>query len=324
MKTKIVYVLVSTDSDIYLEQLWVSMFSLKSYNPDSHIVLVTDMETSARLKYDSCKELIKFIDEIVEQGFDPKVSGKERSRYLKTNLRCLISGDFLFIDTDTIITGDLSKIDTVKSDVSIVLDLHCQLNNHPYEKTIRKLIRTLYGGDLKEGTNYFNSGVMLVRDTPKAHTFFAKWHNNWLEAKGKKHGIQDQQSLAFTINDTDVVEPLDGIYNCQILGSIEYLAKAKIVHFFNNQWFGEALSPFFDKNFYLEIKGKGCLTDEIQRLILNCKSSFVSPSMPIGREDMKLCVSPSFKMLRVISRHQGILKVMNKFSSLLLKLTGNI
>lgn len=45
MKTSIVYVLVSSSKDIYLEQAYVSMYSAKYYMPDSHIILLTDKIT---------------------------------------------------------------------------------------------------------------------------------------------------------------------------------------------------------------------------------------------------------------------------------------
>ena len=42
MRTKLLYVLVSSKDDIYLEQAYVSMYSAKFYMPDCHIVLLTD------------------------------------------------------------------------------------------------------------------------------------------------------------------------------------------------------------------------------------------------------------------------------------------
>ena len=245
-----------------------------------------------------------------------------KSRFLKTNLRNLIKGDFLFVDTDTVITANLEEIDDLKANLGIVLDLHCHFSEHPMEVSIRKWIKRLYGIDLKPDSDYYNSGVMLVRDTPSTYVFFNEWHRNWQSTKNKKSGIQDQQSLAFTIDKLGGVKPLEGIYNCQVLGSIEYLMNAKIIHFFNNQWSGLPLSPFFERNFYLKIRETG-ITAEIRDLILHCKSSFISPSMPVGKDDMILCVSPSFKLLRLISHHQSIFTFINKVCSRLLNLTKN-
>lgn len=50
MKTKVAYVVVSSPNDIYLEQAYVSMFSLKHHMPDAYIVLLTDRLTSESLK----------------------------------------------------------------------------------------------------------------------------------------------------------------------------------------------------------------------------------------------------------------------------------
>ena len=49
MKTKIVYVVVSDEHDIYLEQACLSMHSLRLYNPDAMITVVLDKHTNIRL-----------------------------------------------------------------------------------------------------------------------------------------------------------------------------------------------------------------------------------------------------------------------------------
>ena len=42
MKTKAVYVVVSKESDIYLEQAWVSAYSLKCYKTDNEFIFITE------------------------------------------------------------------------------------------------------------------------------------------------------------------------------------------------------------------------------------------------------------------------------------------
>lgn len=320
MKTIIVYVLVSSDKDFYLEQLWASVYSLKHFTPSARIKVLTDEETNRRFLDDKYEELGGYIDEVVPVPFDSSISGKERSRWIKTNMRSLITGDFLFLDTDTIVTSDLSEVDYLKMNVGIVLDLHCQFISHPFESSIRKKIQRLFGGELKPSTNYYNSGVIFAKDSQESHQFFEKWHENWQKAKDKVGGVQDQQSLVVTINELGVVEDLDGVYNCQILGSIEYLVNAKIVHFFNTQWADNTLSDFFGDEIYKQIRKDGGVSEDTERLILNCKSSFVSPSMPIGLEDMKLWLTPSFKLLRLAKKRNTLyFKVHNRISRYILK-----
>ena len=51
----------------------------------------------------------------------------QTSRYLKTSLRQTVEGDFLFIDSDTIITDSLADADSLTGNVMMVLDYHVSL-----------------------------------------------------------------------------------------------------------------------------------------------------------------------------------------------------
>ena len=46
MKTKIVYVVVSDETDIFLEQALLSIFSLRKHNPEAFVELVVDQITN--------------------------------------------------------------------------------------------------------------------------------------------------------------------------------------------------------------------------------------------------------------------------------------
>lgn len=97
MKTKIVYVLVSNDTDYYLEQAYVSMFSLKKYNPKAQIYVVADKDTVDGINANSIRQkLSAYVDSFIPINFDKNVGLKERSRFLKTTLRKHIDGDFCF------------------------------------------------------------------------------------------------------------------------------------------------------------------------------------------------------------------------------------
>lgn len=320
MRTKIVYVLVSSEKDIYLEQAWVSIYSLKHFNNDAHVVIVCDNNTHVRILSYPHENFKRLVDETIQMDFDKSVANKERSRWLKTNLRNLVSGDFLFVDTDTVITDDLSAIDECQDDVGIVLDLHCHFNVHPFNASVTNRIKQLFGVRLKATTDYYNSGVIFSKDTERARRFFNRWHQLWTSAKDKKGGVRDQQSLAVTIDEMGIVKPLPGEYNCQVLGSIEYLHTAKIVHFFNTQWTGGIMSPFFDKKFYERLRTEGSISSGMSASILNCRSSFVSPSMIVGLEDMRLWLTPAFRLLRAFYQNwPRSFVVLNKVSRRILK-----
>ncbi len=313
MKTKIVYVLVSSEKDYYLEQAYVSMYSLRQHNPKAQICLVADTDTVEGIRNNEVRgRLATYVDEFVSVDFPEHVSMKERSRALKTSLRKHVSGTFLFVDTDTVICGDLSEIDGWQFDLGIVLDLHSHLNRHPYGKGIKATIKKMYNVEVPDGIDYYNSGVMFVKDNEKTHDFFQRWHENWQKTKDLPGGFRDQQSLIKTEIDLNgFIYPMSGDYNCQILGSIQYLHTGKILHFFNTQWNGEKLSPLFEPSFYYRFKDTGMMDDESAAIIDNCKSSFVSPSMPIGIKDMEMWSSLEFNLLRKINERPMLESILN-------------
>lgn len=298
MKTKIVYVVVSNDKDIYLEQAWASAYSVKYYNPTAFITLVTDENTYNGIYSSTRKNVLQVVDEIFPVSLDDSLSNMERSRWIKTNLRNLIQGDFLFIDTDTLITGCLSEIDSWSFNIGAVLDYHCSSKNLPIIRNVQKCIKKIYGTALNNDTPYFNSGVLYVKDNESTRQFYKIWHGNWLKSRSCKI-LTDQQSLARTCDEyREYITPLDGIYNSQILLSVQYLYKAKIVHFFNPKEVDQILNPFCGKDVYNQIKKEGNLSSNLKQMILHCKEYFFSPSILIGNNNALIWLSPSCDFLK--------------------------
>lgn len=299
MKTKIVYVIVSNEQDIYLEQAWVSAYSLRQHTPDAHIVFVADEATHENITRSGRNAVCAVVDELLPVAVDKRLGNLEKSRWLKTNLRDIIKGDFLFVDTDTVVTGDLSEIDGWKMDVGIVIDLHAPLSTFSRADEVKKTMGRIFGCDkLHPKTEYYNSGVIYCKDTKEAHRFFKAWHDNW--ERGVAKGVAtDQQSLVYTVNGMpNAVTPMSGDYNCQVLGSIQYLHTAKIMHFFNAKWNENTLCPFFGKEIYRQVKQANGITKEIDWQIRHCKELFPSPTPPIMGADVHIWRGPIFQVLR--------------------------
>lgn len=279
MQTTIVYTLISSESDTYLEQLWYSLYSLRLHNPDARVVLLTDNSTEKTLVGRRAK-VREYLTEIIVVDIPNQYSPKERSRYIKTTFRRYLKGNLLFLDTDTIIADDLSAIDLIEDDVACVLDYHAQLDLLIDGKDIRQRMMDIFGVDVSDEKKYFNSGVMFVKDSPKAHLLFEHWYKNWLIAAFEKKQCFDQPALMVSDKACGhVINELPGIWNCQVLTSIQYLHHAKIIHFFNNTWEGKAeWSPFFDDNIYLNLKKYGEISDDMKKYITDPKSAFFSPT----------------------------------------------
>ena len=159
MKTKIAYALVIFQKDLFWEQCLISVMSVRHHMPDAHTVLVCDTETKESLNDGIRNDISKYFSEIISISFDEKVGNTMRSRILKVTLREIITGDFLYIDCDTLITQQLSDIDNLTYPIAAVLDGHCLFKSHPMREFFLKQNKHLdYAHD--RIVKYFNAGVM--------------------------------------------------------------------------------------------------------------------------------------------------------------------
>lgn len=286
---KIVYVVVSEDEDIYLEQAWVSAYSLKLYNPEAYICFMVDEKTKKRIE-DSCSNVLDIINELIFVETPVHMSQTAKSRYIKTSIRQNIKGDFLFIDTDTIITDSISEIDTFEPDIACVLDLNIPFEKHLSRNKLVSDIKENYNIDVTAEKVYFNTGVIYAKDTEKVHKFFETWHKQWKQSYEEKKIIFDQPVFLITdIAHGHIVEEMPNEFNYQILAGIRDFNSSKIIHFFNVPWHSgkSEIHPFFREETYMQVKEKGYMDQEIIDKIVHCKSVFDAPLFVIDSEQFK-------------------------------------
>ena len=252
MKTKILYVLISSEEDYYFEQVQISVDSLKYHTPNAYTILLVDDTTKNRL-YNLYNDRLALFDEIKSVNIDSRMSQMEKSRILKTSARKYIDGDFLFIDTDTVIMDDISSIDSVNYDMAAVLDAHTLINENPYKELIMRHAKKMYNKIYEKG-KYYNSGVVYVKDNERTRKFYEIWSNNWLNGRFK--GVyMDQPSFAKAQNVLSIVKELDGIWNCQLRHGLLYFNTCKILHYLcTNKSGNRSLCYFQDIEVYKAIR----------------------------------------------------------------------
>jgi hypothetical protein len=186
VKPKIVYVLVSDSTDHYTEMAILSVYCARKYSPSCSIELVVDIKTKSGLKGHRAK-LLDLVDIVTEVD----VAGENNaftSRLIKTQLRKFVNGDYLYVDIDAVPVADLSSVFMLDTDLAMAHD-----HNVPPEKFFfydyERDIFDKTGWPLPE--RYFNSGVMLVKDTPKVREFFDCWQGLWQE--NRKLGLHKDQ-----------------------------------------------------------------------------------------------------------------------------------
>ena len=231
MKTKLVYVLTCAPEGNYIEQALMSIWSARYHNPDAHIVLLTDDKTDLLLT-SKRGELMNYVtDKIVVPFENECLSMMYRSRWIKTSVRELVAGDFLFIDCDTIVCRSLSDVDSFECEVGAVLESHLLVED--FGDGLRKAATDAnrrIGVDLDAEKEYFSSGVLYVKDTPQTHSLYHHWHECWLESIQLGLPI-DQPSLAKSNREAGhIIRKIPDTYNCILFTQNTFTDNAQILH----------------------------------------------------------------------------------------------
>lgn len=295
MKTKIVYCLVSDSKDYYYEQLLISLCSLRKHNPLAYVEVVCDYLTYATLR-DNRSTIYDYNVHVIPVESPKDWGKKERSRYLKTNLRNLTQGNYLYIDTDTVICSSLDFVDEYDFEIAAVEDGHV-------DRIIPKRVECRYPSEYwiwenaaKANINIaglwqFNSGIMYVKDTDNTHLFYDKWFE--LYTSLLVYGVNiDQLSLMLANKELgDVIVHLAPIMNCQIITDegIRLLQGACIVHWFSNKDAYLLNSPWIMD----PIKCTGMISIPISYIIDDPYSFFQKKSKVVIGDSASLLDTPS-------------------------------
>ena len=156
---------------------------------------------------------------------------KYRSRWIKTTVRSLVQGRYLFIDCDTIVTGSLEAVDDWKEMVSAVPDALLPVEEYSSEMfdPINDRAKVV-GYDLSKEKYHFNSGVMLVDESQSCYQLYELWHRYW-EICTHKNLMADQPALArANIEMNHLIQPMDVMYNCIVYTQNTFTRQAKILH----------------------------------------------------------------------------------------------
>ncbi len=304
MKTKIVYALIASEKDLFLEECWVSLYSLRCYHSDANVTLLVDEAT--KIYVEQFADFCRMITEIKVVPMPKQYTAKQKSRELKTNTRIYVDGPMLFLDNDTVICKHLDEIDSLSCDMAAVPETHLPLADMPFSPM--EAVKSVFDIDASDSKFYFNSGVIYAADNERTHSFFKKWNENWKFSCFEKGNSQDEPSFLMANREFgNIIEELPGIYNAQVQMSLKYFADAAIVHWWHMNFIeNQDYSPYFSQSIYKTIKRERRISKETDWLIRNCKQSFVSPSMPVGIDQMFFLFSSAGKIFNKIYKEGGI------------------
>lgn len=226
---KIVYVITSAGRDAYTAMTRVSAASLRMTNPGAKIVVACDAETDRAVRA-SNDPLLGEVDEWL--AFEtPPGEAAFRNRFLKTSLRQRVSGEYLFLDSDTIVRDDLAPVFRMGGDIAGA-PAHAR-EEHPCciwsgdQKTLDEM-QWAIGREL-----YVCGGVLWVSESDGAHRFYRLWHEKWQAAHRQLGEFRDQPALNSAIHDSHVAcARLPVRYNAQICANPLCMPDAAVWHYF--------------------------------------------------------------------------------------------
>lgn len=300
MKTKLVYVFTCSEEGSYIEQALMSVWSARHHNPDAHIVLLTDDKTNLLLTGTRGEMLDYVTEKIVVPFEDAEASMMYRSRWIKTSVRELIAGGFLFIDCDTLICRSLGEVDSFDCEIGAVLESHLPVEEFCDDlKESAASSNRIIGVDLDEEKEYYSSGVLFVKDTPYTHRLYSLWHEFWLESFASGLPI-DQPSLAKSNRESGhLIKRIPDTYNCILFTQNSFTDKAHILHIasFRNPSF------LFTERVFDSLRENG-LAGWIKESILRAGDSFLPFDFVVRHSTLK----DRLKWIRAISNNSRTIR----------------
>lgn len=300
---KFVYILINNKKDFTIQQSLLSIYSLKKNNKDARIALLMDDNTYN----DSLLIFKEFVDEIKIIDVPKTLSSTQKSRFIKTSIPQYIEDDFIYIDNDTIITGDLDDLNNLKFDIGAIWNQH---RNDWNRKNIHHMLMEYYTitglkvyKDFDVSKSLYNGGVLVCKQTEKTRKFFLKWHNLWLDDSLNLNFDKDQISLWRTNHlFNNMITPLEGIYNCQLLypnQAKNFIINAKILHYFSSSSLVRHLQ-IKNIEFLNEIKKDGIL-ESIDDYLSNIKNEYLNGIVFLMDKDKDIYFNPINVLARKIS-----------------------
>ncbi len=201
-----------------------SILSLRHQHPAARVRLVMDTETEALLTraYPALREIGADLLSIAADAGDPPAN----SRWLKTQLRDIVRGDFIFLDIDTVVLRDISAVAAHEATLAGAMDDNSM---DGFDPGLCRRFEQLRWDPPRQP--YLNSGVLFWRDTPEGRRLGQAWHQLWSESR-QVMGDTDQPALHRAMVQTGVsVHVLDQTLNQKVRNGKKRLRNTAVLHY---------------------------------------------------------------------------------------------
>lgn len=208
-----VFSLTTTGTDIYAAMTRLAIASLRQSNPGLAVVVACDNRSLSALKA-AASPLLHEADRWLDVDVPPGCA-TFRNRHVKTRLRELIDGRFLFLDSDLFIRGSIVGLFELDADVAAVPERSPASSQQPLSGTDAEIIAALDWP--VDPLRYMNGGVIYYNDTSPARVFARNWHLNWQQSAERLQRYVDQPALNTALHSMPAeLHVLPQAYNHQV------------------------------------------------------------------------------------------------------------
>jgi Nucleotide-diphospho-sugar transferase len=187
---KVVYAVVAGPGSPFLDWAAASAYVSKSLPSIDAVELCTDKGTLEFAKSVN-HHLLKIVDAVrVAPPFDG--TARERSRWVKTQVRSMVDGDFVFVDADALPVADFPEVFDHGHDFAAAED------GAPFSQIAGWYVPASAQAGWKINHDiHYNSGIFFIRDNETTRAFGRAWNRKWLEWRAiDKSGVfADQPSF---------------------------------------------------------------------------------------------------------------------------------
>ena len=238
---KVVYALTSSGRDFFSAMTRISATAVRITNPKATIVLACDDQSVAAMRH-SRDPLLDEVDELIT-CCTPAGDCVFRNRFVKTQLRCLFDGAFLFLDSDTLVRDDISKVFFLDADIACARNESGDVVERQLRARDKSILSTMRWSHRQDV--FVNGGVIFCNDTLGAAGFFYDWHRKWLSSCRFTKHFCDQPALNAAIFATKPrLEILPHRFNAQFKVTPATASNATIWHFYSSFRDDEPITGF--------------------------------------------------------------------------------
>jgi hypothetical protein len=223
---------LATDGDRrYVDLAALSARAVRRIHPRAKIIVLTDDQSLRAVS--STLEPYRLSATVRSVGEYSGETGP-RSRFVKTQVRQFVDGDFVYLDADAVPVASFDLLFQEKGLVSAAIDRSPKAPDGSGFPTFASPAFDCLGWS--HPTRYYvNCGVVFWRDTPITRALGKLWHQNWETFFRESADFADQPAFNYSLDAAGIAPVImHDRYNARVGLSREFARGASIYHFYAN------------------------------------------------------------------------------------------